>query len=83
MRSVSREASGKVGLSVYNLVMYYAYILQLRDNSYYHGSASDLKERIRNHINGNVESTKNFRPVKLVWYAAFLSKLKAMQFEKY
>lgn len=63
--------------------MYYAYILQLRNNSYYHGSAADLKERLKDHENGNVESTKNLRPLKLVFYAAFSSKIKALQFEKY
>lgn len=63
--------------------MYYAYIIQLRDHTYYHGSATDLKERLKNHENGTVESTKNLRPIKLVFYAAFSSKLKALQFEKY
>lgn len=58
-------------------------MLKLKDKSYDHGSAANLKERIANHENGNVESTKNFRPIKLVWYAAFSSKIKAMQFEKY
>lgn len=70
-------------MGCYNLLVYYAYILQLRDKSYYHGSAKDLKERIKDHGNGNVESTKNLRPFKLVFYAAFISKQKAMQFEKY
>lgn len=63
--------------------MYYVYIIQLRDGTYYHGFAKDLKERIKDHKNGNVESTKNLRPIKLVFYAAFSSKLKALQFEKY
>lgn len=63
--------------------MYYAYILQLADKSYYHGYSDNLKERIRDHQGGIVESTKNLRPFKLAFYAAFLSKAKALSFEKY
>lgn len=63
--------------------MYYTYILQLKDKSYYHGFSEDLRERIRDHKNGDVASTKNFRPVKLIFYAAFISKKKALDFEKY
>lgn len=63
--------------------MYYAYILLLSDGSYYHGSSDDLRERIKDHNLGNVESTKNFRPVKLVFYAAFATKKLAASFEKY
>lgn len=67
----------------YTVFVYYVYILQLKDKSYYHGSALDLKERLNYHRTGNVSSTKNLRPFKLVFYAAFVSKQKAMQFEKY
>ncbi|MBI1919360.1 GIY-YIG nuclease family protein [Candidatus Microgenomates bacterium] len=63
--------------------MYYVYILQLKDKSYYHGSATDLKERLKDHERGIVSSTKNLRPLKLVFYAAFRSKIKALRFEKY
>lgn len=67
----------------YNLLMYYAYILQLKDKSYYHCSFSDFKLRLKDHKSGIVESTKNLRPFKLVFYAAFMSKKKAVSFEKY
>ena len=63
--------------------MYYAYILQLKDNTYYHGFSDDLKKRIKAHEIGEVESTKNLRPSKLVFYAAFSSKKKALDFERY
>ncbi|MBI2036415.1 GIY-YIG nuclease family protein [Candidatus Microgenomates bacterium] len=63
--------------------MYYVYILQLKDNTYYHGSATDLKKRLKDHENGIVLSTKNLRPLSLVFYAAFRSKIKALRFEKY
>lgn len=63
--------------------MYYTYILQLKDGSYYHGHSDNLKQRFREHQGGIVTSTKNFRPVKLVFYAAFLTKNQAIKFEKY
>ncbi|MBU4016430.1 GIY-YIG nuclease family protein [Patescibacteria group bacterium] len=63
--------------------MYYAYILQLKDNTYYHGFSDNLKERIKDHNNGTVSSTKNSRPLRLVFYAAFSSKKKALDFEQY
>lgn len=63
--------------------MYYVYILRLRDNTYYTGFSSDLKSRVEEHLGGNVSRTKQSRPVKLVFYAAFASKIKALRFEKY
>lgn len=67
----------------YNLFMYYTYILKLRDSSYYHGHSTNLKQRIKEHQSGIVLSTKESRPFKLVFYAAFSSKEKAVSFEKY
>ncbi|HVZ12797.1 MAG TPA: GIY-YIG nuclease family protein [Patescibacteria group bacterium] len=63
--------------------MYYSYILKLKDNTYYHGFSENLKTRIRAHERGNVRSTKNLRPVVLVFYAVFASKQKALDFETY
>lgn len=63
--------------------MYYVYILKLSDNSYYIGYSSDLKNRLKVHNEGSVESTKNFRPVNLIYYSAFISQKKATDFEKY
>lgn len=63
--------------------MYYTYILKLKDKSYYHGFSVNLKQRLKEHENGRVESTKNFRPFKLEFYGAFSSKKKALDFEKY
>ncbi|MBI3342638.1 GIY-YIG nuclease family protein [Candidatus Gottesmanbacteria bacterium] len=63
--------------------MYYIYILKLRDDTFYMGYSSELKSRIKNHIQGNVPQTRNLRPIILVFYAAFESKLKALHFEQY
>lgn len=63
--------------------MRYVYILKLRDGSYYVGSTSDLKKRIKYHNYGKVPHTRKLLPVKLVQYSAFSSKEKASGFEKY
>ncbi len=63
--------------------MYYVYILQLKDKTFYHGYSSNLKNRIKAHTEGSVASTKNLRPFILIFYAAFQSKEKAVLFEDY
>jgi len=55
----------------------------LSNNKYYAGYTEDLKQRINYHQEGLVASTKNFRPIKLVFYAAFLTQKLATNFEKY
>ena len=79
---MSLVAFGVVGRSG-TFFIYYVYILQLSDKSYYHGYSDNLKGRVEDHQNGNVSSTKNLRPVKLIFYAAFSSKKKALAFEDY
>lgn len=63
--------------------MYYVYILRLSDNSLYIGYSANLQERLKDHTEGSVSSTKNFRPYSLVFYCAFLTQKKAIKFEKY
>jgi len=63
--------------------MFYVYILRLSNNSLYTGYTSNLKQRIKQHNWGEVESTKNFKPVKLHYYSAFESQKLAINFEKY
>lgn len=63
--------------------MYYVYILKLKNNQHYTGFSADLKKRITDHQKGLVTQTKNQLPLKLVFYAAFESKIKALNFEKY
>jgi putative endonuclease len=63
--------------------MYYVYILKLKDGSYYSGYSNELQTRIKDHQQGRVATTKNNRPIKLIWYCAFLSKKSALIFEKY
>ena len=63
--------------------MFYVYVLKLRNNTFYTGFSSNLKSRIKEHIVGRVFQTKNLLPLKLVYYSAFASKKKALDFEKY
>ncbi|MDO8610220.1 MAG: GIY-YIG nuclease family protein [bacterium] len=63
--------------------MFYVYILRLSDKSVYIGYSTDLKQRIKYHNEGLVESTKKLRPLALIYYSAFLNKEKAVLFEKY
>lgn len=63
--------------------MYFVYILQCSDSSYYTGCTSNLKNRIERHNKGQVHYTKDKLPVKLITYTAFSDKYKAYEFEKY
>jgi len=63
--------------------MYYVYALQsqLNKNWLYIGRSEDLKERFIEHQNGKVVSTSKYRPLKLVYYEAYLSKQDATKRE--
>lgn len=64
--------------------MYYTYILYNRVTSrYYIGYTPDLKNRLKKHQSGLVKSTKSNLNYQLEWYCAFVSKSKALEFEKY
>jgi putative endonuclease len=55
--------------------MFYVYILQsIKDNNFYIGYSGDLKERIKEHSSGSVASTKNRRPMVLIYYEAYRSE---------
>ena len=63
--------------------MYYVYLLKLSNDEVYTGSTRNLKTRIIDHQEGKNISTKPFRPIKLIYYCAFLNKAQALQFELY
>lgn len=64
-------------------LMYYVYILLLSNNQLYTGFTGDLKERIPKHKSGGVESTRNYRPLQLVHYEAYLLEADARRREKF
>lgn len=64
--------------------MYYVYVLQSKkDNQRYTGYTRNLKLRFEQHCKGTVSSTKDRRPLKLIYYEACLSQEDATHREKY
>lgn len=63
--------------------MFYVYLLKSKlDNSNYIGFAPDLKARLLKHNQGLVQSTKNIRPLDLVYFEGYKSKEDALIREK-
>ena len=64
--------------------MFYTYVLSSKkDGKFYTGFTKDLKLRIEQHNKGQVESTKERRPLKLIYYEACLNRNDATHREKY
>jgi len=65
--------------------MYYVYVLVSElDNKFYTGSTPDLKGRFAEHCDGKVISTRNRRPLRLIYYEASLgAKADAIRRERY
>lgn len=64
--------------------MQYVYVLQSRkDNKKYVGYTKNLKLRFEQHQKGLVLSTKNRRPLKLIYYEACINQKDAVLREKY
>lgn len=62
--------------------MFYTYVLLSQKNeSYYIGSTSDLRKRFSDHNEGRSKYTAKFRPWKLIYYEAFVSKSLAIERE--
>jgi len=66
-------------------IMFYVYILQSLKypNEIYTGYTTDLRIRFSQHQKGLVRSTKPYRPWRLIFYEAYLSKVDAKSREKY
>lgn len=64
--------------------MYYVYVLlSLKDSGIYTGCTNNLQRRLRQHNNGLTYSTKPRRPLKLIYFEAYLYKEDAFLREKY
>lgn len=64
--------------------MIYVYVLHsAKDGLLYTGCTRDLRKRMRLHDSGNVPSTRNRLPMKLIYYEACLSETDAFRREKY
>ena len=64
--------------------MYYVYILFSDvDKQLYTGFTDNLRSRFKAHTNGFVKATKYRRPLKLIYYEAYVEELDARRREKY
>ena len=64
--------------------MFYTYVLRSRkDDKLYIGFTKDLKRRVEEHNQGLVSSTRNRRPLHLIYYEACLNETDAIKREKY
>jgi len=63
---------------------YYTYILKsLKDNKLYTGYTKNMKVRFDQHNKGLLDSTKDRRPLILIYFEACLSREDALHREKY
>jgi putative endonuclease len=64
--------------------MYYVYVLKSQfDGKLYIGYTMDLKNRMQEHNNGEVISTKSRRPLELIFYEGYKSMEDAKRRERY
>ena len=64
--------------------MYFVYVLHSeKDGNLYTGYTQNLELRFEQHSKGQVESTKNRRPFKLIYFEACLEQSDALKREKY
>lgn len=63
---------------------YYVYVLlSEKDGLFYTGYTSNIKERLKNHNEGKVSSTKNRIPLNLIYFEGCLNQQDATRREKY
>ena len=64
--------------------MFYTYVLRSnKDKKLYVGSTENLKVRFEAHNKGQVDSTRDRRPLTLIYYEACKSKKDALHREMY
>ena len=63
--------------------MHYVYFLYLSNGDIYKGYCGNIEQRFREHELGKVESTKNYRPLKLIGYEMYELKSDALRREQF
>lgn len=64
--------------------MRYVYILRsVKDKKSYTGCTNDLRKRLQMHNSGEIESTKRRKPLRLIYYEAFINKKDAFAREQW
>ncbi len=64
--------------------MWYVYILSsnIRKDWHYYGMTHDLRRRFEEHSAGKVDSTAPMRPLKVIYYEAYLTQQMAAKRER-
>lgn len=62
--------------------MYYVYVLKCINKDLYIGYSNDLYTRIQSHLQGQVKSTHDKRPLTLVYYEGYKDKKDATKRER-
>ncbi len=64
--------------------IFYVYILECSDGTYYTGITSDLEKRVESHESGSYKNsyTASRRPLTLVFYCEFTEPQKTIETEK-
>ena len=64
--------------------MFYFYVLySLKDNRLYKGASADLPKRVLQHNAGMTKSTKNRRPLILLYFELYADKTEALARERW
>ena len=64
--------------------MHYVYVLRsIQDGRFYTGYTTNLEKRLSEHNEGNVFSTKNRRPLEVIYYEACRHREDALKRERY
>lgn len=72
-----------LSLTLQVFMFFHVYLLRSKiDNSFYIGFAENLKDRMEKHSKGMVQSTKNLRPMELIYFESYKSKKDALIREK-
>lgn len=65
------------------LTTYYVYLLRsVKDGRFYTGHTANLRNRLAQHNQGRVRSTKARRPLELVYWESFKTRVEVMRREK-
>lgn len=71
-------------ISNFFMDFYYVYILEsLKDGNKYTGYTENLRSRFEQHNKGEVQTTKNRRPLKLIYFEECINRDDALRREKY
>ena len=64
--------------------MHFVYVLLSgKDQKYYIGYTDNIENRVKKHNSGSVRSTKNRRPLDLIYYEAYIDRRDASGREKF